>query len=69
MKPLSILMSLLLLLPLLPDKPAGAQEGNTFKQEELDQSVRVEFNTSGATAKDPELINRITQSYNRRMGR
>ena len=41
MKPLSILMSLLLLLPLLPDKPAGAQEGNTFKQEELDQSVRV----------------------------
>jgi hypothetical protein len=39
MKPLSILMSLLLLLPLLPDKPAGAQEGNTFKQEELDQML------------------------------
>ena len=34
-----------------------------------DGSVRVEFNTSGATARDPELINRITQSYNRRMGR
>ena len=36
---------------------------------QADGSVRVEFNTSGATAKDPELINRITQSYNQRMGR
>jgi hypothetical protein len=36
---------------------------------QADSSVRVEFNTSGATANDPELINRITQSYNRRMGR
>jgi hypothetical protein len=38
-------------------------------QTRTDGSVRVEFNTSGSTAKDPELINRITQSYNRRMGR
>ncbi len=36
---------------------------------QADGSVRVEFNTSGATANDSELINRITQSYNRRMGR
>ncbi len=36
---------------------------------QADGSVRVAFNTSGATAKDPELINRVTQSYNRRMGR
>ena len=36
---------------------------------QADGSVRVEFNTAGATANDPELINRVTQSYNRRMGR
>jgi len=36
---------------------------------QADGSVRVAFNTSGATAKDPELIDRVTQSYNRRMGR
>jgi len=36
---------------------------------QADGRVRVEFNTAGATANDPELINRITQSYNRRMGR
>ena len=36
---------------------------------QADGSVRVEFNTAGATTNDPELINRITQSYNRRMGR
>ena len=36
---------------------------------QADGSVRVAFNSSGATAKDPELINRVTQSYNRRMGR
>lgn len=36
---------------------------------QADGSVRVEFDTSGATARDPQLINRITQSYNRRMGR
>ena len=36
---------------------------------QADRSVRVEFNTAGPTSKDPELIDRITRSYNRRMGR
>ncbi|MEN8782081.1 MAG: hypothetical protein ABF292_13350 [Desulfobacterales bacterium] len=36
---------------------------------QTDGSVRVEFNTSGATERDPALIDRISQSYNRRMGR
>jgi len=31
--------------------------------------VRVEFNTAGATARDPDLINRVSRSYDRRMGR
>jgi hypothetical protein len=34
-----------------------------------DGTVRVEFNTSGATARDPNLINRISSAYDRRMGR
>ena len=34
-----------------------------------DGSVRVEFTTSGATAQDPGLIERVTRSYNARMGR
>ena len=36
---------------------------------QADGSVRVEFNTSGATERDPALIDRISQSYDRRMGR
>ena len=32
-------------------------------------SVRVQFDTSGATNLDPTLIERITRSYNSRMGR
>jgi len=36
---------------------------------QADGSVRVEFNTSGATARDPGLINRMTAAYNRNMGR
>src|SRR5512135_1665531 len=36
---------------------------------QADGSVRVEFNTSGNTAADPTLIERITQRYNQRMGR
>jgi hypothetical protein len=36
---------------------------------QADGSVRVEFNTSGATAQDPTLIDRISRSYDRRMGR
>ena len=36
---------------------------------QADGRVRVEFDTSGATNRDPRLIDRITQSYNGRMGR
>jgi hypothetical protein len=36
---------------------------------QADGSVRVEFNTSGATARDPSLIDRVSQAYDRRMGR
>ena len=36
---------------------------------QADGSVRVEFNTTGATTEDPTLIERITRSYNSRMGR
>ena len=34
-----------------------------------DGSVRVEFNTTGATTRDPTLIDRVSRSYDRRMGR
>jgi hypothetical protein len=36
---------------------------------QADGSVRVEFNTAGATAQDPALIDRISRAYDRRMGR
>jgi hypothetical protein len=36
---------------------------------QADGSVRVEFNTTGATARDPTLIDRVSQAYERRMGR
>ncbi|MCU0856731.1 MAG: hypothetical protein MUF63_18275 [Rhodobacteraceae bacterium] len=36
---------------------------------QADGSVRVEFNTAGATSRDPDLINRISRAYDRRMGR
>jgi len=36
---------------------------------QADGSVRVEFGTSGATARDPTLIDRISRAYDRRMGR
>jgi hypothetical protein len=36
---------------------------------QADGSVRVEFNTGGATGQDPQLINRISRSYDTRMGR
>lgn len=38
-------------------------------QPQADGSVRVQFDTSGATASDPALIDRITRSYNAYMGR
>lgn len=34
-----------------------------------DGTVRVQFDTSGATGADPTLIDRITRSYQARMGR
>ena len=36
---------------------------------QADGSVRVQLDTSGDTAQDPGLIDRITQSYQQRMGR
>jgi hypothetical protein len=36
---------------------------------QADGSTRVEFNTAGATSRDPDLINRISRAYDRRMGR
>jgi hypothetical protein len=36
---------------------------------QADGSVRVEFNTSGATARDPGLIDRVSRAYDARMGR
>jgi len=36
---------------------------------QADGSVRVQFNTSGATSTDPTLIDRITRSYHAYMGR
>jgi hypothetical protein len=34
-----------------------------------DGSVRVQFNTRGANAQDPHLIDRVSQSFDARMGR
>jgi hypothetical protein len=34
-----------------------------------DGSIQVKFNTSGATDTDSELIHRVSDSYDRRMGR
>jgi hypothetical protein len=36
---------------------------------QADGSVRVEFRTVGATTVDPQLIERISASYDRKMGR
>jgi hypothetical protein len=33
-----------------------------------DGSIQVKFNSSGATSTDPTLINRVSTSYDRRMG-
>lgn len=51
---------------------SGTRDGITVTanvRTQADGSVRVEFNTSGATSRDPELINRMTAAYNRNMGR
>jgi hypothetical protein len=41
--------------------------GNVRTQ--ADGSVRVQFDTTGATQTDPTLIDRVSQAYERRMGR
>ena len=58
------------------DRGAGVIQGTSgginvtgSVRQQADGSVRVQFDTSGATTQDPGLIDRITQSYNRRMGR
>jgi len=51
---------------------SGVRNGIEVKaavRTQADGSVRVEFNTSGDTAADPTLIDRITARYNQRMGR
>lgn len=50
----------------------GHRDGITVRgsvRTQADGRVRVEFNTAGATERDPELINRLTRAYERRMGR
>lgn len=47
----------------------GAISVSATVRTQADGSVRVEFSTSGNTASDPTLIDRITQRYNSRMGR
>jgi hypothetical protein len=61
---------------LMEDRPAGRVVGRRGGIDltgtvisQADGSVRVEFTTSGATAQDPSLIERVTRSYNARMGR
>jgi hypothetical protein len=58
------------------DRPAGFLSGTRGAihvtarlRSQTDGSVRVEFNTTGETGRDPELINRISRAYDRRMGR
>jgi len=58
------------------DRGAGVIQGNLNGIEvaasirtQADNSVRVQFNTSGATTRDPTIIQRITNSYHSRMGR
>jgi hypothetical protein len=50
----------------------GDQRGITvlaLVRTQADGSVRVEFKTVGATSVDPQLIERISASYDRQMGR
>ena len=58
------------------DRGAGVIQGTRYGinitaniRTQADNSVRVQFDTSGDTASDPALIKRITRSYNSRMGR
>jgi hypothetical protein len=40
----------------------GGSEVTTNVRTQADGSVRVEFNTGGTTAQDPDLINRLSRS-------
>jgi hypothetical protein len=47
----------------------GAIDVTANVRQQADGSVRVEFNTTGQTGQDPQLINRVSRSYDVRMGR
>jgi hypothetical protein len=58
------------------DRAAGVVRGSrdginvtANVRSQTDGSVRVEFNTSGSTTRDPGLIDRISRAYDQRMGR
>ena len=61
---------------MVEDRASGVIEGQrgginvkTRVSTQADGKVRVEFNTGGATSEDPRLAERLTQSYQARMGR
>lgn len=50
----------------------GTRDGITITanvRTQADGSVRVEFNSNGTISRDPDLINRVSRAYDRRMGR
>lgn len=47
----------------------GAVTATATVRTQADGRVRVEFNTTGASGGDPGLVERISASYQRRMGR
>ncbi len=47
----------------------GGIQVTAIVRQQADGSVRLQFDTSGQTAADPTLIDRITRSYNANMGR
>lgn len=60
----------------LADRPNGMLRGQrggidvtASVRSQADGSVRVQFDTAGATAQDPTLVQRISDAYDRRMGR
>ena len=61
---------------LMEDRPAGRVVGRRGGIDltgtvlsQADGTVRVEFATSGDIAQDPTMMERVTRSYNARMGR
>jgi hypothetical protein len=46
----------------------GATELTANLRTQADGSVRVQFNTVGGTAQDPQLIDRVSRSFDVRMG-